>query len=50
MAKGAAQTGRKLLRSATDELGLTTPKTARRRTPVAVRKKATARPARGPRR
>jgi hypothetical protein len=38
MAKRAARTGRRVLRAAADELGLTTPKTARRRTPVRIRK------------
>jgi hypothetical protein len=50
MAKRAAQRGRRLLRAAADELGLTTPKSARRRTPVNVRKTGAVRAARRSRR
>jgi hypothetical protein len=40
MAKRAGQSARKLVRAATDELGLTTPKTARRRPPARGRNNA----------
>jgi hypothetical protein len=45
MAKRATQRARGLLRAAADELGITTPKSARRRTPASVRKSGRARAA-----
>ena len=41
--RAARPTGKKLLRAATDELGLTTPKTARRRPGTRLAKKPPAR-------